>query len=95
MQHNYFIYILSNPGRTTLYVGVTNNIPKRIIEHKSNPEGFANKYSCYDLVYFEHYSDVNRAIEREKQIKKWSRSKKDNLVTTFNPKWLDLLTTFY
>jgi len=75
----------------TLYIGITNNLVRRIFEHKNNlTPGFTSKYSCYKLVYFEQYADVNRAIAREKQLKKWRREKKEFLIRTINPSWKDL-----
>lgn len=91
MGHNYFIYILSNKNRTTLYVGVTNNIIRRLSEHKSTKTGFAYRYNCFDLVYYEHFTQILQAIAREKQIKKWSRSKKDKLIATKNPELKNLI----
>jgi len=86
----YLIYILaSNSG--TLYIGVTNNLERRVEEHKSGLiEGFTKKYECKKLVYFEEYNYINDAIAREKQIKGWRRSKKEALIRTMNPGWRDL-----
>ncbi len=87
----YFIYILSNFRRTALYTGVTGNLVKRIYEHKNNlADGFTKKYSIHDLLYFEVFEDPTSAIEREKQIKSWSRKKKDELIIKFNPELKDL-----
>lgn len=87
----YYVYILSNFRRTTLYTGVTNNLVKRVYEHKNNlADGFTKKYGVHDLLYYESYEDPNSAIEREKQIKSWSRKKKDQLIMKFNPKLKDL-----
>jgi putative endonuclease len=88
--HNYYFYITTNPGKTTLYVGITNDIKRRLYEHAQNegdPTTFTGKYFCYNLIYYELFSDVNAAIAREKQIKKWSREKKNNLIFKFNPEW--------
>ena len=75
----------------TLYVGMTNNLERRIWEHKQNViDGFTKKYDCKKLVYYEYTLDVNGAIAREKQIKKWRRDKKQNLIKTINPTWKDL-----
>lgn len=90
-EHNYYIYVLTNWNNKVMYVGMTNNLERRIYEHKNKlVEGFTRKYNVTRLVYFEHTSDVNSAIAREKQIKKWRRSKKDNLVVSVNPEWKDL-----
>ena len=75
----------------TLYVGVTNNLSRRIQEHKQNLKpGFTKKYGCKKLVYYESYTNINEALQREKQIKKWSRKKKERLIKGLNPHWEDL-----
>ena len=87
---SYFVYIVTNPNKTTLYTGVTNDIALRIIEHwdnRNNPSTFAGKYFCYNLVYFERFRYIGDAISREKEIKKWSRDKKISLVEQKNPGW--------
>jgi putative endonuclease len=76
-----------------LYVGVTNDLSRRIFEHfenRGNAKTFAGKYSCYNLVYYEHFSNIGHAIEREKEIKKWRREKKDLLINSVNPEWMFL-----
>ena len=83
---------MSNKNDTTLYTGVTDNLERRVLEHKSGIiPGFTKKYNCNKLVYYEEYSDINQAIEREKQLKHWSRAKKDWLIDTLNPERKDLL----
>ncbi len=90
-EHNYFVYILSNWNNKVLYIGMTNNLERRLYEHKNKLiKGFTQKYNLDKLVYFEHTTDVNSAIQREKEIKKWRREKKNKLIETINPKWLDL-----
>ena len=87
---NYYVYITTNPGKTVLYTGITNNLKRRIIEHyndRGNKKHFAGRYYCYKLIYFEHFTDVNQAIVREKEIKNMSRAKKEELIRTTNPKW--------
>ena len=86
----YFVYIMtSNSG--TLYTGMTNNLQRRVYQHKNKLiEGFTSKYNVNRLVYFEMFGDVRDAIAREKQIKKWRRSKKLELIESMNPKWQDL-----
>jgi len=70
----YYVYILASKKNGTLYIGITNNLPKRVFEHKNNlVEGFTQKYNVHDLVYYEQYSDVYSAIIREKRLKKWKR----------------------
>ena len=88
--HNYYIYILTNKGKTVLYVGMTNNLNERLYYHR-NPEAtskaFTAKYKCFYLLYWEHYQDVEIAIQREKTIKGWSRRKKEALINSVNPEW--------
>ena len=88
--HNYYVYILTNKTKTVLYTGVTNNLKDRLYFH-SNPEAhskaFTTKYKCFYLIYYEHFLDINVAIKREKQIKGWSRDKKEILILDFNPNW--------
>ncbi|MBI5754997.1 GIY-YIG nuclease family protein [Candidatus Peregrinibacteria bacterium] len=87
----YFVYIITNFTHSTLYIGITNNLERRIYEHKTGIfEGFSKKYHLKYLVYCEETSDVMSAIEREKQLKKWKRSWKDKLIEDFNPMWQDL-----
>jgi len=91
LENNYFVYILSNKTNTVLYVGMTNNIIRRLNEHRNKLVcGFTEKYSVNKLVYFELTNDVNVAIEREKQLKRWSRKKKDELIDSVNPTRKDL-----
>ncbi len=87
---NYYLYITTNPGKTTLYIGVTNNLSRRLQEHlenKGNEDSFAGKYYCYNLVYCEVYENISDAIRREKEIKKWRRNKKTELIEQQNPSW--------
>jgi putative endonuclease len=87
----YFVYILSNWDDSVVYIGVTGNLKRRLYEHRNGlADGFTKKYNVHKLVYFESTSDVYSAISREKQLKKWSRSKKDELIRRINPKWEDL-----
>lgn len=94
MLNNYFIYIVTNEYRTTLYIGVTNNIQQRLYQHYTSSlqktKSFAGKYNCYYLVYYEVFDDIDKAIAREKQLKKWRREKKNKLISNFNPKWQSL-----
>ncbi len=90
-EHNYYVYILSNKFGSVLYVGMTNNLVRRVDEHRLGViEGFTKKYSVKRLVYFEHSNYVLGAIEREKQLKRWSRKKKEWLIDRMNPDRLDL-----
>ena len=80
----------------TLYVGMTNNLLRRVTEHKERKaKGFTQKYRCNKLAYYEEGSDVYEAISREKQIKRWRRSKKEFLIRTINPQWRDLSDMFF
>lgn len=91
MDRQYYVYLLTNWNNKVMYVGVTNNLERRLYEHKHKLlEGFTEKYNVNKLVYFECTTDVNAAITREKQIKKWRREKKDQLVIAVNPRWNDL-----
>lgn len=88
--HNYYVYMLTNKNKTVLYTGVTNNLKTRLYYHK-NPEpyskAFTTKYRCHNLIYYEHFKNINIAIDREKEIKGWSRAKKENLISSFNKDW--------
>ena len=87
----YYVYILTNWDDSVLYIGVTSNLAKRLYEHRNHlADGFTNKYNVHKLVYFEQTSDVNSAIAREKQLKGWTRIKKNNLIAMTNPEWKDL-----
>ena len=89
--NTYCIYIMSNQNNTVLYVGVTNNLIRRVFEHKNHVvDGFTKEYNVDKLVYYEVTEDVNSAIEREKQLKGWTRKKKDMLIDTLNPSREDL-----
>ncbi len=87
----YYVYLLTNWNNKVLYTGVTNDLARRLYEHKNGlAEGFTKKYHVHKLVYFEATTDVRAAIAREKQIKGWTRKKKDALVQSGNPEWEDL-----
>lgn len=89
----YYVYMLASRKNGTLYIGVTNDLLKRVYEHKNNLiEGFTNKYSVHNLVYYEQHNDIGKAITREKQIKKWKRQWKIELLELDNPEWKDLYT---
>jgi putative endonuclease len=86
--HNNFVYFMTNKHKNVLYLGVTNNLGRRVNEHKTGEfKGFTKKYNCHYLVYYEHFTNIEHAIEREKEIKKWRRDKKDKLISSFNPDW--------
>ena len=87
----YYTYILTNWDNTVMYVGMTNDLSRRLYEHKNHLlPGFTDKYNVEKLVYYESTSDVKAVIEREKQLKRWSRIKKNRLVESMNPEWKDL-----
>ena len=87
----YYVYILANWNDSVLYIGVTSNLQRRLAEHRGHVvKGFTDLYNVTKLVYFESTTDVRAAIEREKQLKKWRREKKNALVETMNPQWCDL-----
>ena len=87
----YFVYILANWDDSVLYTGVSGNLQRRLYEHRNGlVDGFTKKYNVHKLVYFEDTNDVYSAISREKQLKKWSRSKKEALINSMNPEWIDL-----
>ena len=88
---NCYVYILASKKNGTLYIGVTSNLIKRVYEHKNDlVEGFTKKYGVHQLVYFEHTTDMYSAITREKQMKKWRREWKIELIGQGNPEWKDL-----
>jgi putative endonuclease len=87
----YYVYILASKKNGTIYVGVTGDLIKRIYEHKQNLiDGFTKKYGVHDLVYYEVHNEIEEAITREKQIKKWNRNWKLRLIEERNPDWKDL-----
>jgi putative endonuclease len=88
---SYFVYIMTNKGNNVLYTGMTNDLKRRVYEHKMKRiEGFTKKYNCTKLVYYEIYSDSYNAIVREKQIKAGSRKKKIEMIEGMNAEWRDL-----
>ena len=92
----YCVYIMSNWNNKVVYIGITNNLERRVYEHKNKMiDGFTKKYNINKLVYFEQTNDVNSAIEREKQLKSWRREKKNVLINSINPNWNDLSEDWY
>ncbi|MBK8623116.1 MAG: GIY-YIG nuclease family protein [Saprospiraceae bacterium] len=87
-----YTYILTNKNRTTLYVGVTSDLIKRVAQHKSHyyKNSFTSKYNVEYCIYFEKFPTILEAIRREKEIKKWSRIKKENLINRVNPEWIEI-----
>ena len=94
-ERQYCVYIMTNEHNTVLYTGVTNDLQRRLLEHKEGRGGFTKKYNVTKLVYFECGDDVNTAIAREKQIKAGSRQKKIDLVISINPEWKDLFDEYF
>ncbi len=93
---NYFVYIISNRPRGTVYIGATNDLERRIYEHKNKTfNGFSKKYNLTNLVYFVNFSDINEAIACEKKIKGWKRDKKIALIEEFNKEWRDLSESWF
>ena len=94
--NRYFVYLLTNRWKTVLYTGVTNSLEKRIWQHRQKAfPGFTKKYNCDRLVHFEEYGEIDQAIAREKQIKGWTRARKDALISARNPEWDDLAAGWY
>ena len=89
---NYYVYILTNAHKTVLYTGVTNNLVRRVYEHKNHLDkgSFTYQYNVEYLVFFEETNDIESAISREKQIKGWNRKRKNKLIEQKNPNWIDL-----
>lgn len=91
-----YVYMMGSASRRALYTGVTVPLYKRVWEHKNNQGGyFTSKYKCHRLIYFETFTNVKTAIEREKEIKGWRREKKNKLVESINPEWKDLAADWY
>ncbi len=89
-QHSYYVYITTNPNKKVLYIGVTNNLARRLVEHYANKGtnlSFTGKYYAYNLIYCEHFRYINNAIAREKELKKWNRQRKETLIASKNPEW--------
>ena len=92
----YYVYILTNWNNKVIYTGITNNLERRLLEHKNGiVDGFTKKYNVHKLVWFDYTTDVLSAIEKEKQIKGWTRAKKNALVEENNPTWRDLSDDWY
>ncbi len=89
--HNYFVYIITNKSKSVLYTGVTNDLVVRLYQHREDAIGeqknFAGRYSCYYLLFFERFENIDQAIAREKQIKGWKRERKIDLISSFNKDW--------
>ena len=91
IEKHYYVYILANKFNGTLYIGVTNDLVRRVFEHKTDiVPGFTKRYGIHLLVYFEETGNIESAIQREKQLKKWNRDWKLSLINNTNPEWKDL-----
>jgi putative endonuclease len=94
-ERHYLVYMIASISRV-LYIGMTSNLRKRLWEHQNGIfEGFSKQYRCHRLVWFESYDDVTKAIDREKQLKRWNRTKKEWLIAQRNPTWEDLAAEWY
>ena len=84
----HWVYIMTSRHKNVLYIGVTNSLKRRVIEHENGLDnGFSRKYNCLYLIYYEEFKSINLAIKREKELKGWRRSKKDDLITSINPQF--------
>lgn len=88
-----YIYIMTNNHKNVLYIGVTNDLIRRVYEHKNHEikGSFTDKYNCENCVYYEKWSDIEKAFDRETQLKKWNRKKKEDLINKKNPNWINLV----
>jgi putative endonuclease len=95
--NDYWVYVVTNNTRSTLYIGVTADLRVRAWQHRpgERPGTFSQRYHCAHLIYYEHYRDVRDAIAREKQLKGWRRQKKNTLIATLNPQWEDLAADWF
>ena len=92
-RHKYYIYIMTNKSRKVLYVGVTGDLENRIWQHKTHrfKKSFTDKYNCEYCIYYEEFTYINDAIDRETQLKKWTRKKKETLINAINPEWREIV----
>ena len=95
--HDYWVYLVSNNTRSTLYIGITSDLKVRMWEHRQGdkPGSFTERYHCSHLVHAEHFGDVQAALAREKQLKGWRREKKNALIASQNPHWVDLAADWF
>ena len=90
-----YVYLMSNKNRTVIYIGMTNNLVARVLQHRAEESHFTSKYKCYDLIYWEYFQRIGDAIDREKQLKNWHREWKWNLIKEMNPDLNDLFDEVY
>ena len=96
MNHQFYVYILANTHNTTLYIGMTNNLKRRVYEHKTHlNKGFTYRYNVDKLVWYHVFPNAKSAILREKQLKKWNREWKERIINEMNPEWRDLSEGWY
>ncbi|MBK7107870.1 MAG: GIY-YIG nuclease family protein [Bacteroidetes bacterium] len=97
VQATYYAYIITNKNNSVLYIGVTNSIRRRVYEHKTkhNRNSFSARYNCNKLIYYEMFEVMDTAIAREKELKKWQRNWKEDLINTSNAEWNDLAKDWY
>ena len=93
--YSFYVYILANSAHTVFYTGVTNDLDRRLWQHKRKEGKFTSKYNCDSLLYYEHFTDIRNAIAREKQLKKWKKEWKTQLIKTMNPDMIDLAKDWY
>ena len=94
--YRYWVYIVGNKGATAVYIGVTNNLQRRIAEHKTGAiSGYTQQYKCNRLLYFEEYQNIKHAIAREKELKGWKRERKESLIATQNPHRIDIASDWF
>jgi putative endonuclease len=95
--NDYWVYIVTNNLRSTVYIGITSDLRVRVWQHRvgKRPDTFSQRYHCVHLVYYEHFREVRDAIAREKQLKGWRRQKKDTLISTLNRNWEDLAADWF
>jgi putative endonuclease len=95
-EYHFYVYMMQSSSRRALYIGMTNNLRRRVFEHQTHQhEGFTDQYNAVRLVFWEHYDDVHKAIAREKQLKRWRREKKLWLIAQFNPGWKNLAAGWF
>jgi len=94
-EHNYYVYILASRPHGAIYIGVTNDLSHRVLEHRAGRGSqHTSKYKIFKLVYYEHFDNIDEAITREKRLKKWNRAWKDRIIEEQNPHWDDLYEAF-
>ncbi|MBT3392922.1 MAG: GIY-YIG nuclease family protein [Elusimicrobiaceae bacterium] len=94
MNKKFYVYFMTNKNNEILYIGITNNLERRVLEHRNKLiKGFTEKYNCTKIVHYEEFNYIDKAILREKQIKSWNRKRKNDLINEYNSKWNDLYSS--